>query len=75
MQIFIIQREDNTGEGFWQNGGITPCLTLEIAERERAIMIKESNEGEFVFSENNLEATSKNGWVKFTIYPCNVVEQ
>ncbi len=75
MQIFIIEREDNTGEGFWQNGGITPCLTLEIAKRERAKMIKESNEGEFVFSEDNLVATSKNGWIKFTIYPCNVVEQ
>lgn len=75
MRIYIVEKEENTGEGFWQNGGITPCLTLEIAIREREKMMEESNEGEFVFSEDNLKATSKNGWVKFIICPYDVVSE
>ena len=77
MQIFIVEREENTGEGFWQSGGITLCSTFEIARREMLAMIKKSNEGEFSLVEMKDEAiaTSKNGWVKFRIYPCDVINQ
>lgn len=40
MKIFIIEREENTGEGFWQSGGIIPCLTFEIAKREMLAMVE-----------------------------------
>lgn len=40
-------------------------------------MIKESNEGEFDITEHgdDIMATSKNGWVRFTIYSSDVISQ
>lgn len=77
MKIFIVEKEENTGEGFWQNGGITLCLNFEIAKKELITMIKESNEGEFDIIEkgDGIIATSKNGWVRFIIYSSDVISQ
>lgn len=77
MKIFIVEKEENTGDGFWQNSGITLCLTFEIAKRELIALIKKSNEGEFDISEkgDGVMATSKNGWVRFSIYSSDVISQ
>lgn len=74
MKIYIVEKESNTGDGFWQNDGIIPCINEEVAKREMRRMIKETSEGDFEFSENNTVAISKNGWVRISFYKLTVVE-
>lgn len=74
MKIYIVEKESNTGDGFWQNDGIIPCKNEEVAKREMRRMVKETSEGDFEFSENNTVAISKNGWVRISFYKLTVVE-
>lgn len=74
MKIYIVEKEDNTDDGFWQNSGIIPCANLEVAIRERNKMIEESNEGKFNYSKDGLIATSNNGWVRFLISIMDIIE-
>lgn len=74
MKIYVIEKEGCIDDRFWQEEGIIPCISLEVATREMDNLIVDSDEGEFVYSEDRLSATSKNGWVRFTILPLEVKE-
>ncbi len=74
MKIFIVEKESNTGDGFWQNDGVIPCMNEKVAKRVMKRMIKESSEGEFEFLENDTVAMSKNGWVKISFFKSTVEE-
>ena len=64
MKIYIVKREENTGDGFWQNAGIALCVNEDVAKREMKRMVDESCDGDFDYSEDNTLAESRNGWVR-----------
>lgn len=68
MKIYIVEKESNIGDDFWQNDAIIPCINEEVAKREMRRMIKEISECDFEFSENNTVAISKNGLVRISFY-------
>lgn len=78
MKIFIVEKESNTGGGFWINDCIIPCMNKEAAKREMKKMIEESSEGEFKFlsllNGNKVVAISKNGWVRISFYKITVMK-
>ena len=74
MKIYIVEREENTGDGFWQNAGTALCVNEKVAKREMKRMVDESCEGDFDYSEDNTLAESQNGWVRVRYYEMPVME-
>ena len=49
MKIYIVEKEMDSGDDFWETIDVIPCINKKVAEREMKRMIGESSEGEFEF--------------------------